>query len=508
MAWNERKSEDRIRLRWEARDTDITVEKLGRDMNLQNVSLKKGKRVQGVHLYATVAGAPLKALADASQAKDVLQTVALWQGEVAKIASAFDVPIVAFQGGRVHLLVFRPIDDDSALARKALLLGHAINAMTVKSFNPLFEGARKLDPRVAADLGQTVATRGGVRGDSELLFLGNAANRPAKLLGATRFVATTQMIEALDDEAPPYTTEATTDDDAQSVRVTLSDLEAAVEADAIDWCVEKSTDRLEEEKGKWPADRFGVSGASELIDPSTLSRSNSKLVPALVVLADIDGFSDYVAESETDATKRDRILTLDAIRQELREVLKVDFNGVRVQYQGDNLIGFIHLPDGDAATRASVAVEVAAAMQSSISRTLPAVVHDVGRLQISIGVASSDIAVSRLGQYAARTALIVGPAASGAEAIQMRLEGGQTGLTAAAYEQLSDAQKALYEWSAPAKAWVANDLDAAKLARVTESLTSEDSRVVTPDDAGRFSIGLGVTESSTKVPRVKPFADC
>jgi Adenylate and Guanylate cyclase catalytic domain len=508
MAWNEEESRERVARRWEARDTEITVSKLGRDMNLENVTLKSGKLIQGVHLYVSVAGSgKLDALGDVEDAQSALQRLAIWQAEVAKMASAFDVPIVAFQGGRCHLLVYRPIDDDAALARKATLLAQAITYTTRDAFNPLFDGDLKLSARAAADIGQTVATRGGTRGDSELLFLGVAANRPAKLLGESRFVATDRLISALGDGLEYDAFEAG-DKDASIVRVSLSVVEAAVAEDGIDWSVEKSADRLAADLEKWPKERFGLSGATELINPTALSRSNSKLVHSAVVLVDIDGFSDYVQEAETDEVKRDRILTLDAIRQEMREVLKVDYEGVRIQYQGDNMIGFVHLPASDEEKRAAAAADIAAGMQASMTKTLPDVVPDVGRLKVSIGVASGDTAISCLGPYAKRNALILGPAASSAERIQMRLPGGDTGLDSNTYSALSDEVQELYGWSESAKAWVATDLDASKLARAQEALASDGLRSVTPDGAGKFSIGgPAVIGETRKVRTIKPYAD-
>ena len=85
-----------------------------------------------------------------------------------------------------------------------------------------------------------------------------------------------------------------------------------------------------------------------------------------MILVDIDGFSAYVDEAENDTVKRDAILALDAIRQEIRDVLKTDYNGVRIQYQGDNMIGFVHLPAGDTGKIAETAAEIAAGMQSSM----------------------------------------------------------------------------------------------------------------------------------------------
>ena len=414
MSWDKEKSLERIKRRWEARDTEISVTKLTRLMNLENVTLREGRLIQGAHVYASVAGTGGLHLLDSDEhARSAIQRVALWQAEVAKIAKAFEVPIIAFQGGRVHLLAYRPIDDDPKIARTAVLLGRAITAMTRSAFNPLFKEELRLSAKAAADLGETVATRGGTRGDSELLFLGNAANRPAKLLGASVLAVTSRLEDALDDRLE-YDTEESAEEDAVLLKISQAEVEAAIAADGIDWSVEKSAGRLADELEKWPVERFGIGGASTLIDPSALSRSNSKLVDAAVILMDIDGFSDYVEAAETDEIKRDAILTLDAIRQEMRDVLKSDFKGVRVQYQGDNMVGFVHLPAGDEEKIAIAAAEMAAGMQGSMSITLPEVVTDAKRLDVSVGVSMNSTVVACLGEYAKRNGLVLGPAATDA----------------------------------------------------------------------------------------------
>src|SRR5271169_4248189 len=96
MSWDKEKSLDRIKRRWEARDIEITVSKLTRQMNLENVTLHNGRRIQGAHIYATVAGSGgLHRLDSDEHARSAIQRVALWQAEVAKIAKAFEVPIIA-----------------------------------------------------------------------------------------------------------------------------------------------------------------------------------------------------------------------------------------------------------------------------------------------------------------------------------------------------------------------------------------------------------------------------
>jgi class 3 adenylate cyclase len=448
-------------------------------MDLENVTLKNGRRIQGAHVYATVAGSGQLQLLDSDDhARSAIQRLALWQAEVAKIAKAFDVPIIAFQGGRVHLLAYRPIDDNETIARKAVLLGRAITYMTRDAFNPLFDSEQHLQARAAADLGETVATRGGVNGDSELLFLGNAANRPAKLLVTNAVLTvTTRLSDALGEL--DYETTPSSEADAVIVRMSREAVELAVEEDDVDWSVERSAGRLETELETWP----------------------------------IDGYSDYIEAAENDEVKRDAILSLDAIRQELRSVLKSDFKGVRVQYQGDNMIGFAHLPADNEEKIAEVAAEIAAAMQASMSITLPQIVAHVKDLDVSVGVSMKRTVVACLGEYAKRNGLVVGPAPTEAERIQTRLPGKQTGIDKSTYDALPPDIQELYEWSPNAKAYVAEDLSASKLARVREALSQQRERTIAAGDrSGRLKIGpagaaAATNEAGEHVRPFRPYAE-
>ena len=64
----------------------------------------------------------------------------------------------------------------------------------------------------------------------------------------------------------------------------------------------------------------------------------------------------------------------------------------------------------------------------------------------------------------------------------MRLDAKQTGLDTAAYDALPPATKALYVWNASKKAWVADELTAPKLERVSEALSADATRTVSPTD--------------------------
>jgi hypothetical protein len=124
-----------------------------------------------------------------------------------------------------------------------------------------------------------------------------------------------------------------------------------------------------------------------------------------------------------------------------------------------------------------------------------------------VGVAMNDTVVACLGQYAKRNALVLGPAATKAEQIQMRLAGRQTGLDKIAYDNLPESIQPLYSWDGTAKAFVADELGAAKQARVKESLSSNGSRTLTPTGVGRLSIGVGASSAGSEhVPSLRPYA--
>ena len=181
------------------------------------------------------------------------------------------------------------------------------------------------------------------------------------------------------------------------------------------------------------------------------------------------------------------------------------------------MIGVVHLPAGDPGKIAENAADIAAGVQSSMSVTLPQVVPDVERLQVAVGVAMNDTVIACLGQYAKRNALVLGPAATKAEQIQMRLDGAQTGADKSTYDNLPESVQAFYSWDASAEAYVAESLDAAKQARVKEALSSDGQRTLTRDGAGRLAIGAAAAATavgavaarasrSEHVSSVRPYA--
>jgi hypothetical protein len=176
------------------------------------------------------------------------------------------------------------------------------------------------------------------------------------------------------------------------------------------------------------------------------------------------------------------------------------------------MIGLLHLPAGDEEAIATAAAEIAAGMQGSMSITLPTVVPDAKRLDVSVGISMNNTVVACLGEYAKRNGLVLGPAPTEAERIQTRLPGKQTGIDKTTYDALPENIQELYEWSANAKAYVAVDLSASKLARVREALSRDQEQTITPAETpGRYTIGTGtgagVEEAAKHVRPYRPYAD-
>lgn len=516
MAWKHDNSLNRIQARWDRRsELDISVTKLGREMELENITLPKSKRVRGVHLYATVAGSgQLDVLTDTTAATETVRVLGAWLAEASRIADAFEIPVVAAQGARIHLLNYRPIDGDQVLARDAILLAAALRRMTNAALNPLLDVATRLNCRTGLDLGETVGTRGGTGGDSELLFLGSAANRAAKLLGNRKIVVSSCLYEAL-DAVLVLTAEEIEGEDAWAVSLSNDALDAAAAEYGFDWSVSKSTDRLAEDLEKWPTERCQVGGATEKIRFDNLSRSNSKLIQTAVIIADIDGFSAYIEGLAGDAEKRDAIVTLDMIRFELREVLKSDYSGgVRVQYQGDNIVGLVHVPGKDLSKVAERALDIASGMQASMKHTLSSVVPEAEKLKVTVGVALEDTLATQLGPRGRRNAMVVGPAVTKADRISAALEGTEIGFSKSAYEALPEHLQSRFTWSASAGAWVATDLPADELDLIKEAheraAVQQQARVHSPDTEGRLRVGAAVgavPAGARDVHVVKPYSE-
>src|SRR5205085_8014480 len=122
MTWNFDRSLERARRKYEEA-SDVEVTKLTREMDFQNISLKKAKRVHGAHLYTDLPnfGAIVKNAFGGDEA-ELLRRLHILNRELTRGVEK-DLPAakVHFQGPRLHAVAYRPIDNDTEIAVLAVI---------------------------------------------------------------------------------------------------------------------------------------------------------------------------------------------------------------------------------------------------------------------------------------------------------------------------------------------------------------------------------------------------
>ncbi len=185
MSWNYNTSLNRVEKHLDDMG-EIEVEKLVRDADLDSLLSETCCRdIYGAHIYADVPNfADLATLAaEGEDYRRVIQALHLYEREVARIVEGedlFDGVRIHFQGAKLHALFFRPIDNGTEIAVRAVLLQMVLRHFVCCVFNPEFPKLPNLTVSAGADLGYAIGTKNGHRGDRELLFLGRRQTTPQR----------------------------------------------------------------------------------------------------------------------------------------------------------------------------------------------------------------------------------------------------------------------------------------------------------------------------------------
>ena len=341
MSWNYDRSIERIRTHVD-NIGEITIEKLKREADLEQLlSETNCREIYGAQVYIDVTNFSSLASAATANKEDVkrlAQSVHLYQREVARIvetADMFDGVRVHFQGARAHVLFYRPIDDGTEIAARALLLQLVIHDFVRSVFNPAFPNLGNFRVAGGADIGDVIGTQNGVKGDRELLFVGCPANHAAKALGDPGTLRVTdRLFLALPEDLQILCSDADDDQVCEAEHVDQATLDELCEKYGIAWNREKSGKRLEEDRKQSPLSGIEIEDADTLISLDVLSIHKNKRVPAASIFADLAGFTAYIDRSEGTEKQKEALRVLHAVRKEFTKVLTHDYNGVRIQYQG------------------------------------------------------------------------------------------------------------------------------------------------------------------------------
>jgi len=499
MAWNSENSLERINQDLERLDSGdgVTVEKLKTKADFENFTDKKCREIRGAHVYALISNFDEYAT-DATKTNDYkkfIRSVHVFQATAAYIVETlFDAVFVHFQGPKLHAVVYRPIDDDAAIAKKAFLLQLAVHDFVSNVFNKTTAADTEYKLASGSDLGDAIGTRNGQVTDREMLFIGDPANLAAKVVGE----ASARIRSAVYDQLPKEMKDACTkaaSGDHYRVSVGQGTLDTWLSATGITWDRAALKKRVEDAEAGIPLAEIKYSEADKRIDPDSLSVRNNKRVTAASVFADISGFTAYVKSKTTDKGKKAALRAFHAIRRESSVICKTDYEGVRIQYQGDRIQAIFHLPNGDSAAMALEALRAAAAMQSALEGPLREALGDLDDIHYAIGIDVGTTLVTKLGAYGDRDRICLGTAVENAQLLEDKVAKAQEiAVSADVYDLLPENVQKLF--TARGTAFVAKDLTLGKLGKALKAMETYASVNVIKGGSGS-SVAPSATGSVT-----------
>lgn len=375
-------------------------------------------------------------------------------------------------------------------------------------FNPAFPHYDDFAIAGGADLGTVIGTSNGLKGDHELLFLGASANHAAKIISTSgRMRLTKHIYEALPKDLQALCS-CTGDEVYQLAVVKRDELDELLKKYKIGWRREASAKRIEEDKKRFPLKDIAYSSAEEPIDLDSLSIYNNKRVLAASIFGDVSGFTRYIDAATTAKERKAALRAFHAIRKEMAYVVRQDFGGLRIQYQGDRVQGLFHLPENKAAAIATKAVEAAIGLQSSMEHTLKQCLPEASSLTLAVGIDQGITLVSKLGTRGQRDRICLGTAVEWAAACEERSSGGQIGITKEVYTLLPTTHHERFTYSQTAQCYVATNLTADKLERAMRGAQnySLSKPVYTSAGAGGITVSSQEVSGARPVSPKKPYA--
>lgn len=516
MAWNYTTSKNRIQKHLDSMG-EIKVEKLVRDADLNNLlSETCCREIYGSHVYVTVSNFAHLASGSASDEnryKELIQSVHVYQREVSRIVEGdgiFDGVRIHFQGPKLHALFYRPIDDSSKIAVKAVLLQLVLKDFTASVFNPAFPEFDDFKVAGGADIGDAIGTRNGSRDERELLFLGAPANHAAKIISSHgRLRLTKRVYDDLPEDLQDLCGAVAGETDLYQVQTVMqANLNELTKKYGVGWNRAASQKRIEADKEQFPLDEILYSGADKLIDIDDLTIRNNKRVLAASVFGDTTGFTAYIGAAITNEQKRERLREFHAIRKEVAEVMRSDFNGIRVQFQGDRIQGIVHLPKDDAAGVAAEAVDAAVGLQSSMEKSLKDCLPAFkDTLFMAVGVDQGTTLVTKLGTRGHRDRICLGEPVEDAAGYEERCENKEIGVSKAVYDELPARLKSHFSHNPSRGCYVAVSLTADKveLAEKASSVYAAGAVYVSSSVAGT-AVSAKETPDARRIIPAKSYA--
>jgi class 3 adenylate cyclase len=182
----------------------------------------------------------------------------------------------------------------------------------------------------------------------------------------------------------------------------------------------------------------------------------------------------------------------------MARVVASDYNGLRIQFQGDRVQGLYHLPKNEETDIATEAVNAAVGLQSSMEKTIKEKLPEAEELRLAVGVDIDTTLVSKLGTRAHRDRICLGAAVENAAKYEENCSGGQIGVSKRIYDALPERLSKHFKYDSGAGCYVANDLTADKVERAEKASAAAGA----PAFITSSSSGVTITEREREGARI------
>ena len=436
MGWNINTVGDRVRAAIKQLER-LEVKKARTLGDLDSTGINEARLIDGVHGYVDLLNAAKLLETDNSEGeraqKRYLRFLHLFQ-RVAKVALASaGADKVDFQNQRLHFVVASPTDDECARCVKAVAVAYllldvlgTVHDDDVLLCNPVLS--------IGLETGMALAVRNGTKSDREPLFLGEPANRAAKLLGEQGVFVGPRMAGILGVHAGELGTD--------KLKKLLDEAALGVTAEKLrdSWAKEKRSHPMAE--FSFSAPRFPLSN----LNLDDLAPGNSRRTEMVSIFADVDGFSAFVAKCIEEDRAEDAARALHVIRKELRDTLN-DLEGRKIRYHGDCIQGVIGCGTGtkvDKELSAARAVLCAVAMLDAF-KVIQQELGTTAELGLAVGMEAGPTAITRLGIRGTMDRCATGRAVLAAERKQRDCNAEQIGLGENLWEWAPSSIQALFD---------------------------------------------------------------
>jgi class 3 adenylate cyclase len=242
------------------------------------------------------------------------------------------------------------------------------------------------------------------------------------------------------------------------------------------------------------------SDAEVLIDVDSLGITNSKRVLAASVFGDVSGFTAYIDKAEDQDAVKTALRVLHAIRKEMASVVKHDFDGVRVQFQGDRVQALFHLPKRDDEKIATRAVDCAVGLQSSMELVIKKLLPEAADLGIAVGVCVGETLVSKLGTRGQRDRICIGDSVEEAARHQESSRGGEIAVPSEVHTHLDEELQKLFVWNRNRGLYIGTNITQEKVERARKAGLFKQTVYVTSGAAGAHVSSQATAGSRSFVP--------